>query len=44
MAPMLVITVADTGFGIEEKDLPKNFFTLLYGEEDKRPGIGSIHL
>ena len=44
MAPMLVITVADTGFGIEEKDLPKIFLPFFTAKKTKGLGLGLIHL
>jgi len=40
MAPMLVITVADTGFGIDEKDLPKIFLPFFTAKKRKGLGLG----
>jgi two-component system cell cycle sensor histidine kinase/response regulator CckA len=40
MAPMLVITVADTGFGIEEKDLSKIFLPFFTAKKTKGLGLG----
>ena len=39
-APMLVITVADTGFGIEEKDLPRIFLPFFTAKKTKGLGLG----
>jgi len=39
-APMLVITVADTGFGIEEKDLPRIFLPFFTARKTKGLGLG----
>ena len=40
MAPMLVMTVADTGFGIEEKDLSKIFLPFFTAKKTKGLGLG----
>lgn len=40
MAPMLVITVADTGFGIDEKDLSKIFLPFFTAKKRKGLGLG----
>jgi PAS domain S-box-containing protein len=40
MAPILVITVADTGFGIDEKDLSKIFLPFFTAKKRKGLGLG----
>ena len=40
MVPMLVITVTDTGFGIEEKDLSKIFLPFFTAKKTKGLGLG----
>ena len=40
----IVLTEPDTGFGIEEMDLPKGLSTLLFGEEGQRNGAGPLRI
>ena len=40
MAPMLVIAIADTGFGIEENDLTKIFLPFFTAKKTKGLGLG----
>jgi hypothetical protein len=43
-APVAIITVADTGFGIAETDLPKIFQPFFTGQEEKRNRVRTSHL